>query len=84
METKGINGYTFGVSSLPPLKKPTPLLHPLLSARARSNKFRQWKRQFKVIKSSIYDLASKRFVYRQVTKLIQDNQHLQVPSPHYS
>jgi len=83
MKTKGIYGYTFGVSSFLPLKKPTPLPSPLLSARARSNKFKQWNRQFKVIKNSIYDLASKRFIYKQVTKLIQDSPRLQVPSAFY-
>jgi len=65
------------------LKKPTSPSSSLLSTRARSNKFKQWKRQFQVIKNSIYDLASKRFVYQQVTKLIQDNPRLQVPSAFY-
>jgi hypothetical protein len=66
-----------------PVKKPKSSPPALLSTRARSNKFKRWKRQFELIKNSIYDLASKRFVYKEVTKLIQDNPRLQVPSAFY-
>ena len=83
MKTKEIHGYTFGVSSSPPTKKRTPLPSFLLSARARANKFRQWKRQFKVIEKQITELALRRYIYREVTKLIQTNSRLQVRSAFY-
>ena len=54
-----------------------------MSVHARSNRFKQWKKRFKVIKHSIFDLAFKRFVYKEVTKLIQDNPRVQVASAFY-
>lgn len=81
MQMEETKGYTFRVSAHPPLQRPTPST--ALSTRARSNKFKKWKRQFKVIKNSIYDLASKRFIYMQVTKLIEDNPRIQVSSAFY-
>lgn len=76
-------GYTSRVLSHPSVKKPVALPKPILSAHARTNKFRQWKKQFKVIKNAVFDIALRRFVYRQVTKLVQDNPRLQVPSAFY-
>ena len=54
-----------------------------MSIRARANKFKQWKRRFKVIKNSIFDLALKRFVFQKVTELVRDNPRLQTPSVFY-
>ncbi len=65
------------------INKPTGLPSQPLSARARANKFKQWKRQFKIIKNSIFDLASKRFIYKKVTDLIQANPEIQVASAFY-
>ena len=69
------------MSSRLPVKKSAP--SPLLSARASANKFRQWKRQFKIIKNQITELARRRFIYQKVTKLIQTNPRLQVRSAFY-
>lgn len=76
--------YTFRVSSALTVRKPrSASSSTLLSARASAKKFRQWKRQFKVIKNQINELALRRFIYREVTKLIQTNPRLQVRSAFY-
>ena len=79
-----MKGYTLPVSSHRPIKKPaSSSSRTLLSARACANKFKQWKRQFKIIKNQITELAFRRFIYREVTKLIQKNPRLQVRSAFY-
>ena len=76
--------YTFRVSSALTVKKSRSVSSRTpLSARARANKFRQWKRQFKIIRNQITELALRRFIYREVTKLIQENPRLQVRSAFY-
>lgn len=64
-------------------KSPPPKSATSLSARERANKFRQWKGQFNVIKQQITGLALRRFIYREVTKLIQEDPRLQVRSAFY-
>jgi hypothetical protein len=56
---------------------------PLSSSSARANKFSRWKRQFKVIKNSVRDIAFRRFIYREVTRIIEKNAQLNVPSAFY-
>ncbi len=82
-ENAGSKDYTFRVSSPPPVKGSNSSFPAILSARARANKFRQWKRQFKIIEKQITELALRRFIYREVTKLIQTNPRLQVRSAFY-
>lgn len=61
--------------------RPRPV--PILSARGRYRKYRQWLRWFSEIKHAVFDLAHKRYIYREITKIIEANPRLHVPSAFY-
>lgn len=63
-------------------KKRIPPL-PIHSANQRRSRYKRWLSWFKQIKRTIFDLAFKRYIYKEITSIIEANPRLHVPSAFY-